>query len=669
MNPVGTLRRMFALLAVLLIALALGTWLVISLAAQLSAHSERQTAATEFGLTLTRLANLVVVPGELASELGGVRGDSLAQLLAMGDVQSKALAINPSQGWFKSPESSALVTDALKVSTSWNSIKSALADLNTSVLTEAGGTVGRLLTPASLDVVDQSFDAVFTSVTSETLSVPLLQVLSEIKAELASLQILNNLPVNSLFVQPFNSSFERFTKAVDTLKIRVEGEQGGSLIGYESTIALQRFIDKKALLKPVAQASRSDVTESNPLSLAEAQGMIQSAISRNEVTRRALDNAIYQYRRAILGALACLCAALLLSAVVTWRIWYLKRNSQRLSDDDLGKMVMQIGAIADGNLTVTVQPLAGNSLHAQQSQSIANAVNHTEKMFRSLVRVSRGVADRMFELTDRQQQITRFLIDSQKPRNQQLLEQIDNMQQSAREFKELSGSEVPRYHDAATYAEKVKNVAVASNASLAGISSQIELGSSRISRAEETVGELSLMIEKIKASAERASLKALNTSIQISAYSDGGDVDISPQFIDDVSNMSKSLIASATDAQRLVDGLKRDLQASSLAMANCSAAIDDGADGSLKAVQLSSTLVSGLEELSANRQHLIEAMISGGKNLNSAAEALSAHVENVDMAEQHKELMQTVCVTQELAGNFEKSLSHYQLSRVEAGGG
>ena len=295
MNPATVLRRLFVLFAVLLIALVLGTWLVISLAAQLSAHSERQTAATEFALTLTRLANLVVVPGELESEVGGVKGDSLAQLMAMGDVQSKALANNPSQGWFKSAGSEELSTDANEASARWLTIKSALAELNANALTANGEAVGRLLNPELLDAVDQAFDAVFTRVTNETLSVPLLQVLSEVKAELASLQFLNSLPVNDLFFQPFNNSFERFATAVDTLQVRVRGEQGGSLIGYESSAALQSFIEKTALLKPATTAGQLDTKEPKSLDLTGVQSLIQNAISRNEIARRALDNACLLY--------------------------------------------------------------------------------------------------------------------------------------------------------------------------------------------------------------------------------------------------------------------------------------------------------------------------------------------------------------------------------------
>ena len=669
MNPVSTLRRLFALLAVLVIALTLGTWLVISLAAQLSDHSERQTAATEFALTLTRLASLVVVPGELNSEVGGIKGDSLAQLLAMGDVQSAALAVDSSQGWFKSPGSVELATGAQEAINGWVSIKSALVDLSTTALKQEGDTVDRLLRPASLDAVSQAFDTVFTVVTNETLSVPLLQVLSEVKAELASLQFLNNLAANKLFVQPFNSSLDRFNHAVDTLQLRVQGQQGGSLIGYESTVALQKFVDKTALLKPVAAAGQADGSELNPLNLSDAQGMIQTAISRNEVTRRALDNAIYQYRRAILGALACLCAALLLAAAVSWRIWYLKGRSRRSKENDLSDLVVQINAIADGNLAVQVQPLAGDGVHARQSRAIADAVNHTESMFRSLVQVSRGVADRTLEVTDRQQQIIEWLSQAQQSENQHLLDQIESMQRSAAELNEHSASQVPEFQDAAASAEKVKNTAVTSNASLAGISSQIELGTSRISRAAEAVGELSIMIERIKTSADKASLKALNTSIQISAYSDGGEPELSPGFIDDVSKVSRKLIASATDAQRLVDGLKSDLQASSLALSSCSESIDESAEGSLNAVQLTGNLLVRLEELSADRQRLTEALASGAHSLSAVATALSSQLESTGAHEQRAELMQTVLEARALAGNFAGSLSGYRLNRDETAGG
>lgn len=670
MNTVGALRRMFALLAVLLIALALCTWLVISLAAQLSGHNERQTTATEFALTLTRLANLVVAPGDKELPVDGIRGDPLAQLLAMGDVQSRALAAPPSTGWFKSPGSDEFARDVKTISTDWISLKSALADLNASALNVGDGPADYLLSQASLDAVEQSFAAVFNGVTNESLSVPLLQVLSEVKAELASLQFLNKLPAGRVFVQPFNSSLERFKAAVETLKIRAQGQQGGSLIGYESTIALQNFIENIALLKPVTFTSPRDAGELNPLAFSNAQGMIQNAISRNEVTRRALDSAIYQYRRAILGALACLCAALLLAALVTWRIWSLKRKSQHLNEDDLGDMVVQISAIADGNLAVNVRPLSGDSPQAQQSRLIANAVNHTEKMFRSLVQVSRGVASRTADLASHQQQITQSLIDSRLPQNQDLTGQIENLQQCAGELSAICGNESPANQGLLATADQVKGAVVSSNTTLAAISSQVELGSSRISRASDAVGELSVMVEKIKATAEQSSLKALNTSIQMSAYSDGDDLDASPQFIDDVLKVSGSLSASATDAQRLVESLKNDLQASGLALVQCNQTIEGSADRSLKSMHLTAALVDELEEFRADRERLLDALKSGGDKLTTAADSVRSSIgDGSSNNEQHAELMRTAWDIQELAGNFEESLSRYQLNTEETSGG
>ena len=168
-----------------------------------------------------------------------------------------------------------------------------------------------------------------------------------------------------------------------------------------------------------------------------------------------------------------------------------------------------------------------------------------------MVQVSRKVADRTAEISLHQQHIAQSLIDSRHPQHQHLISQIESLQQSAGDLKAVCGEKAPVSQVAETVTGQIKEAVVSSNTALAAISSQVALGSSRLSRATETVGELSVMVEKMKAAAEKSSLKALNTSIQMSAYSDGDDLETSPQFIDDILKVSGNLSASASDAQRL----------------------------------------------------------------------------------------------------------------------
>ena len=100
----------------------------------------------------------------------------------------------------------------------------------------------------------------------------------------------------------------------------------------------------------------------------------------------------------------------------------------------------------------------------------------------------------------------------------------------------------------------------------------------------------------------------------------------------------------------------------------CGEAIDSSADGSLKSLQLITALVDELQTLSADRQHMLEALESGSDQLTMAAETLHSDVEE-GLTETHAELMRTAWDIQELAGNFEESLSRHQINREETHSG
>lgn len=658
-------KKMFVLLAAGVLAVLVSGWLVFDSAAQLAGHSKRQTTATEYALTLTRLVNKIgdAQSGQAALELND---DSIARLIAMGDVQTNELTMSDESGLLKRPELAELHTGGEAIAQQWSLIRSQISALNTDVISDDSLYSG--LSASLIESVSQSFDDVFTAITNETLSVPLLRSVSEIRAELSNLLFLNQLPPTVELKDKTNATLGRLLQNVSELQRQSFSEQGVSLLGYESNVLLQKFVQQVSELRPIITAARTP--ESIPVVTdrdgAPIQNLILVALDQNEIYRRALDGAIYQYRRSILGALALVCAALLISALVTWRLWRIKSSPSVQPVVNLSPIIADITSLADGNLATEVRLLEGDSAQAVQGRAIAGAVNYTAKMLHGLVDVSRGVADRTHTLSLEQQQIIDELIKADQEKQQQIVALVESLNQRSLELQSLGDNETMTAGDLSGAALETQQIAKGATAALAGISAQVELGASRVSRAVETVSELATMVEKMKAVAEKSSLQALNTSIQMSAYSDGGDSDVSPQFLDQVQRSSRQLEAGAADASRLLEVIKADLHASGLAMTSCVSAIDDSADHSMKASQSFAAVTTSVENIGESNKHLINELHKETENLNQLVERL--HQLNDATIERNRlsALVDSTLDFQQMATNLDKSLSRYRLSRDQS---
>lgn len=655
---------MFALLAAGVIAVLISGWLVLDSAAQLADHSRLQTTATEYALTLTRLANKVEVSKSDRS-VASLNDDSIARLIAMGDVQTSELTVTTGSGLLKRPEVAELHAGGEAIALQWSLIRNQISALNTEAISIGDENSQFGMNINFIDSLSQSFDAVFTAITNETLSVPLLRTVSEIKAELSNLLFLKGLSSSTQLNDTTNKTLGRLLQNVNALQKQSLSEQGVSLLGYESNILLQSFVEQIAELRPLSSVTASPNRQSFPnegkAHSPAIQNQIISALDQNEVYRRALDGAIYQYRRSILGALALVCAALLLSAIITWRIWRLKSSPAAQPLVNLNPMIADINALADGNLATEVRSLEGESLQADQSRMIAQAVNYTGKMLHGLVEVSRGVAHKTHTLSTAQRQIAQELKSADLDRQQQLVSMVEGLSQRAIELQNLSDNETQSTNDLAAAALETRKIAKGATSALAGISVQLELSASRVSRAVETVSELASMVDKMKSLAEKSSLQALNTSIQMSAYSDGGDSDVSPQFVDQVQRASRQLEAGASGAGRLLEKMKIDLHASGLAMASCASAIDDSADHSMKASQSFAAVTGGVENMGESNKHLINELKKEAKNLDKLAEQVRQLHGVAAGKKRLPELLETTLDMQLMATNFDNSLSRYKL--------
>lgn len=658
-------KKMFVLLATGVLAVLVSGWLVFDSAAQLAGHSKRQTTATEYALTLTRLVNKI---GDTQSGLAALElnDDSIARLIAMGDVQTSELTMSDESGLLKRPELAELHTGGEAIAQQWSLIRSQISALNTDVISDDSLYSG--LSASLIESVSQSFDDVFTAITNETLSVPLLRSVSEIRAELSNLLFLNQLPPTVELKDKTNATLGRLLQNVSELQRQSFSEQGVSLLGYESNILLQKFVQQVSELRPIITAARTP--ESIPVVTdrdgAPIQNLILVALDQNEIYRRALDGAIYQYRRSILGALALVCAALVISALVTWRLWRIKSSPSVQPVVNLSPIIADITSLADGNLATEVRLLEGDSAQAVQGRAIAGAVNYTAKMLHGLVDVSRGVADRTHTLSLEQQQIIDELIKADQEKQQQIVALVESLNQRSLELQSLGDNETMTPGDLSGAALETQQIAKGATAALAGISAQVELGASRVSRAVETVSELATMVEKMKAVAEKSCLQALNISIQMSAYSDGGDSDVSPQFLDQVQRSSRQLEAGAADASRLLEVIKADLHASGLAMTSCVSAIDDSADHSMKASQSFAAVTTSVENIGESNKHLINELHKETENLNQLVERL--HQLNDATIERNRlsALVDSTLDFQQMATNLDKSLSRYRLSRDQS---
>ena len=659
---------MFALLAVGVAAVVVCGWLVFDSAAQLADHSKRQTTATEYALTLTRLATKIdqSQSGQFAPSLNG---DSIARLIAMGDVQTGELLVTAGSGLLIQPEISELSAGGEAIAQKWSVIRNQISALNTEAITGEGERINSVTGTAIIDSLGQSFETLFIAITNETLSVPLLRIVSQIKAEISNLLFLSGLPGSVGLNETTNKALGGLLQSVAALQQQAFGEQGLSVLGYESNLLLQSFVEQVAELRPVTSATAIDNQSVSSLNVEvygpALQDQIIIALDQNEVYRRALDGAIYQYRRSILGALACVCAALLLLAMLTWRLWRVKLSPVVQPTAGLSVMVADINALADGNLAVEVRSPEGESDSAVQSRMIAQAVNYTGKMLHGLAEASRGVAVRTHAVSVEQHQIAEELIEADLERQRQLVLLIDSIKVRIPELLDLSETKAAATNELAAAALDTRHAANNATAVLAGVSAQVELGVSRMSRAVETVGELTTMVDKMKAVAEKSSLQALNTSIQMSAYSDEGDSDVSPQFVDQVQRASRHLESGATEAGRLLEIIKTDLHASGVAMTSCSVAIDDSADASMKASQSFASITSGVEGIGESNAHLVDELKKEAENLNQITDKLCHLFESTIDKNRLPQLLESTLDLQLMATNFDESLSRYQLKREQ----
>ena len=660
---------MFALLVIGLIAVAISGWLVLDSAAQLTDHSKRQTTATEYALTLTRLASKI---NETSGQSNGVvTNDDIARLVAMGDVQSDELRIAPGAGWLKRPEIAELHPGGEAIAMQWKSIRSKLNGFNSAVVHGQKSTSTEVFSATALESLIQTFDTVFVAITNETLSVPLLRNVSEVRAELSNLYLMSGLPGGPEVVERTNQTLGQLLISVDTLQTQSLGEEGVSLLGYESNILLQEFVGQVSELRPIdTRRTELNSTDSSTGGAEDWSGIedeIVVALDQNEIYRRALDGAIYQYRRAILGALAAVCAALLLSAVVTWRLWRAKLSPAVQPADDLHPMILDINALADGDLTTQVRSLNGESTAARQSRLIAQGVNYAGQMLRGLVEVSRGVAHRTRTLSKNQHDIASELIEAESNRQRQAAVVVDGLNQRNRELLELIDHEKLAASNLSAVALESDQIAKVTTSALASVSAQIELSVSRVTRTVETVNELVTTIDKMKVVAEKSSLQALNTSIQMSAYSDGvGESDVSPKFVDQTQRSSRQLEASASEAGRLLERLKTDLHASGLAMASCASAIDDGAEHSIHASQSLSAVTGAIEIIGESNTRLIDELKQEAENLNHVAGTLNHFSDAANRDSQLRKLLESTSDLQLMSVNFEQSLSRYKLDQEQS---
>lgn len=651
-----------------LVALAVSVWFLLTSAAGLTDHRYQQTAATEYALTLTRVASAVAAP-DIQNRADLFRSDEIARLVAMGDIQSAQLASFNFSGWFRQTDRAELNSGAELLSNQWSSIRSALVALNTrsSRLDSSDAGLDNRVPDLAIEEYRLSFRRVFEAITKDTLSVQLLRKVSEISANLDSMGFLVNHPRNAEFIDSIAQTIELLKTNVNELRALSRREDGASLLGYETNLLLQKFSEETARLPdllPRRAVTAAPVAAQGPaFQGADLQPQILTALNQSEAYRRALDSVIHHYRRSVLAALAGVCAVLFLVAMLALRVWRSKNTIATAAPEMFESIIDDINDIADGHLHKQVRIVEDdNTLLAVQGRKIARAMNYTGDMLRNLVVLTRGVASQTSRVALQQRSIAEEQIQVDLQRRHRIAALVEELKQRSASLKVIASQESNSTKNFVASQLDSRDILNSANAAVAGASAQLELAASRIKKVIDTVNELALMVEGIKGIAERSNLHALNSSIQMSALSDG-EIEEPSRFVDEMQGVSRKLATTAADAQRLVGMVQADAQAAGLSLSGCTSAIEDSASHASRVSTTLDRVGSHVDTLGSSHMLLTDELKKQQESLFQLADEL-CEIHGVDVQNDKLLVLMELAVDQQLmATKLEQSLSRYHVSR------
>lgn len=523
-----------------------------------------KSLTTDFALTLTRLAHWQT---DVATDQD-FTADGAAQLVAVGDVQSEAIALALSEvpiGRFKDSGGELL--------SHWQRVRSAFTAINVSpVIAEPEQNVsnGQVI---GLTAALQSYESLFDAIVSESLSKPLLTLASEIRGRLLGLEIL---VIAGLYSDQTQLVVSELRQLSEQMHQTVRPANGPAILGYQSSLKLEAYrtaIEALTITESLPD-NRVSLSVSSPSDLSLVTG---DALLFTRSLLQAIEVEQQGSRRNVLLALLLSSLCLLLVAGIGWSV---RRNSAVSAEPAqplYPALQHDLSRLAEGDYShksTVVSNHESAAAVATAFNAVTESLSQRQRRFTDMLKQSSVLASqqqavvesleaRLAELSQRNKQQTSGVAFAVK--------EVDQLIHALTEQDEAQQSEVHWQ-----LADAVADTA----ASLARVTAQLDLSNGRITRAVERVQNLQGAVGQIESQSRRSNLQALNESIKLVGYYDTNDQ--SDRFIERTQRISHQLQVAAEGASRSANEIFADLQACSDALKECLTAAQESAQNALR---------------------------------------------------------------------------------------
>lgn len=332
--------------------------------------------------------------------------------------------------------------------------------------------------------------------------------------------------------------------------------------------------------------------------------------------------------------------------------------------EEAKRVIKNIEAVAAGDLR---QPIS--IPQDKNNAAIVNAVNQTSSVMQNLVRMTRGVADRITGLVRHNEILSQKLAQSDVERQRNAAEVSEHVGVSSQALNDQTAA----LSEIQTLATRIANSSAApvndlnaAEETLATLGAQVDVSIERIQRLQRTTNQVNELTVGLKSAAENTRLQALNLSLQTSEVSFDSAEDAaaheSSDAIDEMHMLTGQLVQRATEASKLLSHLSNDLVATSESFKLSRQDISNTAERSRQSSKGDRDLSGDAETLSQTIESLRASVQTQKDNLAATATLLVALDKTSNQRSDSIELLtQEVGDLQDMAAKLRQSVADFKL--------
>ncbi len=553
----------------------------------------QKSLTTDLALTLTRLAQWQADTTGSALTAQMFTHDGAAQLVAAGDVQSGAIQRALGEvpvGAFKEQGAGLL--------TRWQSVRGAFSELNLASADIANDKdAGVRVT--QLPAVSETYGVLFDAITTESLSQPLLALVSDIRGELVGLEVLSSSPVQ---VEALSALVERIKERAAHLDNLARPTNGPALLGYQSTLKLDTFfatLDQLNVNTVIGEVSDPQLPAYPP---AQFLRITSEALSYTRSLLQSMETELQDSRRNVLLAVLLSSLALLLAALMAWGLRQKKAAHAGKSQQLLRALHHDLGCIANGDFTHRSTLLA----NSPPAIAIAESFNAAVSALDDHDKFCRGMLDQSSALAVQQQEVIEAMEVRLAALPQTQVSHAQAIESALREVDQWLSAAKNESHAPLQLQQTIADSVNETAASFARLTAQLDISCGRIERALSRLNELRAVVGDIESSARQSSLQALNESIKRASLH---DLDIEPdRFVENAQRSSQQVQTAADNAVRSAVDINSDLEASAMALRECHTLAEEGSRHLLESARTLKN--TGVEPVLSPKTEQLQAMVN-----------------------------------------------------------